>query len=257
MNELQPFFSTLNSFFDKIYVITLQRATDRQEHVKKELNGLHYEFFFGKDKQAFTIDDLKAAGIYNETLAKQHHRYGKAMQGGQIGCAWSHAEVYKDVVTKGYIKVLILEDDIVVDKKQVKEFPQILHELPPDWELIYFGFDEREKAPAGVVFKKAFYHLLSAFRAIQFSHKTIRHLYPERLSEHIYQAGYHDCTHAYAITQPAAKKLLALQQPISFIADNLLAHAVTNEIVKGYIILPKIIYQQYQLGTIAASYLNH
>lgn len=256
MNELQDFFSLLNSFFDKVYVITLQRATDRHEHIQKELEGLHYEFFFGKDKQNFSVEDLKNKGIYDEALAKQHHRYGKPMQGGQIGCAWSHAEVYKDVVTKRYEKVLILEDDVVIDKKQAKEFPQIMHELPPDWELIYFGFDEREQAPKSVAFKKAFYHLLSILGAIKFSHKTIRHLYPQKISQRIYQAGYHDCTHAYAITQSAAKKLLELQQPISFIADNLLAYAATNEIIKGYIILPKIIYQQYQVGTIAASYLN-
>src|ERR1043165_4611356 len=122
MNDLQTFFSLLNSFFDKIYVITLQRAVDRHAHVKKELDGLHYEFFFGKDKQTFLIDDLKTKGIYNEALAKEHHRYNKPMQGGQIGCAWSHAEVYRKVVANNYQKVLILEDDVVIDKDNAKLF---------------------------------------------------------------------------------------------------------------------------------------
>ncbi|HYC30618.1 MAG TPA: hypothetical protein VEB42_17400, partial [Chitinophagaceae bacterium] len=79
---------------------------------------------------------------------------------------------------------------------------------------------------------------------------------PKKVSEHFYQAGFHDCTHAYAITQSAAKKLLALQQPISFIADNLLAYAVTNQVVKGYIMQPKMINQQYQVGITTVSYLN-
>ena len=257
MKEVQEFFNTLNAFFDHIYVITLERARDRHEHIRKELAGLNYELFYGKDKQNFSIEDLKQTDVYNEDLARQHHRYGKPMQAGQIGCSWSHAEVYRDVILKGYRRVLILEDDIVIDRMAAKDFSTMLQELPASWELLYFGFAERETAPRGFVFKKIFYHFLRVFKAIKYSHSTINHLYPRKISAHVYRAGYHDCTHAYAITQQAAKKLLELQQPISFIADNLLAHAITNDIVKGYIVKPKIINQQYQLGISSASYLNH
>jgi glycosyl transferase family 25 len=256
MKDRQAFFSALNSFFDQIYVITLQRASDRHAHISKELDGLQYQLFFGKDKQQFTIAQLKAGGIYNEAAARQHHRYGKAMQEGQIGCSWSHAEVYKKVVEMGYQKVLILEDDVVIDWEAAKLAPQTLAQLPANWELLYLGFAERETKPGGFLFKKLFYHFLRLLKAIPFSHTTINHLYPEKISAHLHKAGYHDCTHAYAITQSAAKKLLHLQQPISFIADNLLAHAVTNQLVNGYIILPKIINQQYQVGGSSASYLN-
>jgi glycosyl transferase family 25 len=256
MNELQHFFSLLNKTFDHIYVITLKRATDRHEHTRKELEGLSYELFFGKDKQTFFIEELKRTGIYNESIAKLNHRYGKGMTGGQIGCSWSHAEVYKDAIEKGYQKVLILEDDIVIDKKAAENFNDIISILPANWELLYLGFAEREKEPVTAPLKKTFYHLLRKFGGLKLSHNTIGRLYPKKISEHVYAAGYHDCTHAYAITQAAAKKLLALQQPISFIADNLLAYAVTNKIVEGYLILPKIINQQYQVGTTSVSYLN-
>jgi glycosyl transferase family 25 len=256
MKDLQNFFATLNSFFDNIYVITLERATDRHAHIRTELQGLNYQLFHGRDKHNFTIEELKQNGIYDEDLARQHHRYGKPMQEGQIGCSWSHAEVYRDVVTNGYKSVLILEDDIVINKKEAPLFEKIIRELPKDWELLYFGFAEREAAPSGLFFKKIFYHLLRVFRAIRFSHTTINHLYPRKVTAHFYEAGYHDCTHAYAITGAAAKKLLHLQQPISFIADNLLAHAVTNRVVKGYIMQPKMINQLYQVGITSVSYLN-
>lgn len=256
MNEVQDFFTQLNRFFDKIYVITLQRATDRHAHIRKELDGLHYSFFFGKDKQNFSIEELKAKGIYDEGLARRHHRYDKPMNAGQVCVAWSHAEVYSDVIKNNFQKVLVFEDDVVLDTEAVKNFSAILRELPADWELVYFGFAEREKAPTGVFLKKLFYHFLRLFKAIRFSHATISHLYPQKVSTHIYSAGYHDCIHAYAITQSAAKKLLSLQQPISFVADNLTAHAVTNNLIKGYVVCPRIFYQQYQLGTSTTSYLN-
>ena len=254
--SLQPYFDILNSFFDHIYVITLQRAADRQRHIQHELAGLNYQLFFGHDKQQFTIEDIKQQGIYNEALAKKHHRYNKPMHAGQIGCAWSHTEVYKDMVQNNYQQVLILEDDIVLDKNQLPLISDILPQLPADWELLYFVFAQQEKAPPLQIFTKAYYHVLRLISATRLTAKTIHNYYPKKINQHIYTAGYHDCTHAYAITQPAAQKLLALQQPISFIADNLLAYACTNEVVKGYIILPKIIHQQYQVNINTLSYLN-
>ena len=253
---MQPYFDILNSFFDHIYVITLERATDRQAHIQKELAGLHYQFFFGKDKQQFSIEDIKQQGIYDETLARKHHRFNKPMRAGQIGCAWSHAEVYKDMIKNNFQRVLILEDDIVVDREQLPLIEPVLNELPSDWELIYFGFAQREQAPPFRFISKACHQILNLVGATRLTVKTIRNYYPKKVSEHIYTAGYHDCTHAYALTASAARKLLQLQQPVSFIADNLLAYACTNEIVKGYIVLPKIINQQYQVNINVLSYLN-
>ncbi|HET7897170.1 MAG TPA: glycosyltransferase family 25 protein, partial [Flavisolibacter sp.] len=119
MSPAQIFFSQLNAFFDKVFVITLQRATDRHAHVQKALQGLNYELFYGKDKLEFSVDELKQQGIYNEDLARKHHRYGKPMPPGMIGCSWSHAEVYRRIIRDGYQKTLILEDDVVVDETQV------------------------------------------------------------------------------------------------------------------------------------------
>jgi glycosyl transferase, family 25 len=256
MNDVQTFFSDLNRFFDKVFVITLQRATDRHAHIQQELNGLQYELFYGKDKQAFSVTDLEQTGIYSESLSRKHHRYGKAMQPGMIGCAWSHQEVYKIIIQGGYQKVLILEDDVVINKTGVTIWPQALCELPPDWELLYLGFAEKETVPPLAAFKKAVYHLQRLLGRLNYSHKTISNLYPKKTGRYVSKAGYHDCTHAYGLTLSGAKKLLALQTPVSFVADNLLAHAATNEVVKAYIVQPKLINQLYQVGTTSVSYLN-
>ncbi|RYF78935.1 MAG: glycosyltransferase family 25 protein [Chitinophagaceae bacterium] len=257
MKDRQAFFSALNAFFDHIYVITLKRAADRHEHIRKELAGLHYELFFGHDKQEFSIEKLKQEGIYDEGLARQHHRYGKPMPAGMIGCSWSHAEVYRDIMKKGYQKALILEDDVVIDESATTVFSSVINQLPADWELFYLGFAEKEKTPPFAFLKRSVYHAQRFIGKLNYSHKTISNLYPRKLSANVYKAGYHDCTHAYAVTQSGAEKLLRLQTPISFFPDNLLAHAATNELVNAYIILPKIIYQQYQVGTSSASYINH
>lgn len=58
------------------------------------------------------------------------------------------------------------------------------------------------------------------------------------LSSKLRKAGFHDYGYAYAITRSGAEKLLALQTPVLYTVDNLLAHAITNNVVNGYIVYP-------------------
>jgi hypothetical protein len=37
-------FSTLNNYFDHIYVLTIERADERHKKIKEELNGLNFSF---------------------------------------------------------------------------------------------------------------------------------------------------------------------------------------------------------------------
>lgn len=246
MNDPQEFFNLLNSFFDKIYVITLKRATDRHNHLFAELNGLNYSLFYGQDKLEFDVKDLERKNIYNESLAKKYHRYGKPMPAGMIGCSWSHKLVYEDVIKNNYEKVLILEDDIAIDKSAISQMADALRDLPDNWELLYLGYDKNEEIKPSLIIKKNLYHLQRVFGLIRYNHKMISNLFAKKIAENIYTAGYHDHTHAYAITYSAAQKLDQLQTPIKFFPDNLLAYAVTNKIVNGYIVKPKMINQLSQ-----------
>ena len=236
-------FNIFNNFFDHIYVITLHRATERQQAIQENLKGLQYEFFFGADKLHHPINGLLAEGIYDEELAKKHHRYHKALSAGQVCCAWSHKKVYQDVLDKGYQKVLILEDDVTASEDFVKTACQVIKELPTLWELVYLDYSKNEQRD---LLKKYWYHVQRFLGGLTWTHATIQNLYPKKISEHIATAGYHDFTSAYAITASAAKKLLQLQTPISFLADNLLATACTTKLLNGYISRPKLFSQLSQ-----------
>src|ERR1700712_6113363 len=102
----------LENYFDKILVITLGRATERQEQVRKNLSGLAFEFFYGTDKQNLNWEQIKEDKIYDEDKAKKLHRYGKGMILGHLACALSHRSVYEYVLEMGYKRVLIFEDDV-------------------------------------------------------------------------------------------------------------------------------------------------
>ena len=251
-------FEPLNNYFDKIYVITLQRATDRQLQLRKELEGLNYTFMFGVDKMNINKEELICNNSFNPALAMQHHIMNKEMNLGEIGCAFSHRLVYQDVVKNNYNRVLILEDDVVIDQKTLPLFPAITKELPADWGLWYLGFAKSEQPPATAFFKKLFYHLLfAAGIKKKFNYTVINNLYPQSFSTHLKIAGFHDCAHAYAITGKTAVLFLEMQTPLGYIADHLLAYSATNQLVKAFITLPKLINQQYQVATNPIkSYIN-
>jgi glycosyl transferase, family 25 len=253
---METVFDDLNQFFDHIYVITLQRAVERHENIRKNLDGLDYEFFYGADKKDFSVETLEQEGIYDKQKAIELHRYNKAMNGGQIGCAWSHKLVHQDMLDKGYEKVLILEDDVSVNPKGLQLFHDIIRELPPNWELLYLDHAKNTGAGIGGTIKRSFYHVLKMAGALKWSHKTIANLYAKKYSPHLKRAGFHDYTDAYAITTSAAKKLVDLQTPIAYVADNLLAHACTSRIVNAFICIPNVFSQESQTNKNAVSFVT-
>jgi glycosyl transferase family 25 len=237
----EKYYQHLNDYFDKVFVVTIARARERQEAVKKRLKGLHFEFFYGVDKLEHHMDDLKRQGLYSEKRAKHFNRYSKPLNHGEVACALSHKNVWRMMLEKNYEKILVFEDDVVPDENALKFIPDVLKELPADWELLYFGYDKNEKRRKG---KQQFYHVLSALKLLKWNQTMVKNLYPQRISEHISKAGFHDMTHSFAVTRKGAEKLIKLQSPVSFPADHALSYAVKNEMINAYISHPKIFHQE-------------
>jgi glycosyl transferase family 25 len=242
-----PDFTSLNNFFNQIYVITLPRAIERQDAIRANLAGLNFVFFMGADKLDHSRDDLERDNISDEALYIQNHRHNRTITLGHICCSWSHRNVYEDILKNGYERVLILEDDVITNKGWIKIFPEILKELPADWGLLFLDYSKNVKRR---LIKQNWYHIQKFLFGHKWSHESFRNLYPRRVSAHLSTAGRHDFSSAYAITSVAAKKLKELQSPISYNADTLLAHACSNKIINGYISRPKIF---QQLSTISGN----
>ena len=236
-------FHQLNQYFDQVYVLTLERAHERQAAIRESLQGLQYRFFFSIDKQSMHVDALIASGQYDAVAARRHHRYGKDMQPGQLGCALGHRMIYEDILQQGYQRVLILEDDVEPVPEPEQQLSAILQELPDDWDLLYLDYD-KNLSPRPL--KQAWYHVQHALGLLKWSHTQIRNLYPRPFSPHLRRAGFHDYTSAYALSAKGAKTLLQLQTPVSYVADNLLATAATRGTVDAFISLPRLFRQRSQ-----------
>lgn len=254
---MQQLFTPLNQYYDKIYVLTVKSAEARRALFAERFNGLNYTFFYGADKNAFTIEETRAKGIFSEELTREHHRFGKTMKHGEIACSWSHVMMYEDAIQNNYKRVLIFEDDAVPDLEMLQKIPTILQEIPPDCELLMWGWDKNGESNAGTKLKQLIYHVQHAMGRLKWSHSIIKHLYARPFSKHLRRAGFHDYTYAYALNRNGMEKLLRMQTPIQYIADNLLAHAATNGVVNGYITWPKVfLHDSLPDGTARDSYIR-
>ncbi len=239
-------FSPLNSYYDHIYVLTIEAAESRRKKFIERFSGLEYEFFYGADKNNFDVEQLERENIYSETLTRHNHRYSKSMRPGEIACSWSHRMMYEDMLEKGYEKVLIMEDDASPDPEQLKIVPEIIKEIPSSAELVFWGWAKNEKEPFYAPLKKGLYYAQHALGVLKWDYRIIRNMYARNFSKHLKKAGFHDFTYAYSINQRTAEKLIPMQTPIQYIADNLLAHAATRQIVEAYITYPAVFLHDMQ-----------
>ena len=254
---MQEYFRLLNSYYDKVYVLSVQAAEARRNLFAQRFAGLNYSLFFGADKNNFTIEELIDKNIYNEELTKQHHRYTKVMKPGEIACSWSHRMMYEDMLTNNYDRVLILEDDAVPDPEMMKKVPAILSEIPANCEVLMWGWDKNSESGVTSFLKKTGYSIQHGLGLLKWDHTIIKNLFAQPFSAHLKKAGFHDYTYAYAITKSGATKLLQMQTPIQYIADNLLAHAITKNIVTGYIVYPAaLLHDNLADGTARDSYIR-
>lgn len=224
--------------------MTVPRFTDRHKKVSEQLKGLSFDFFWGADKLQIDPEKVKQDGTYDEVRAKKLQRQGKGLNLGEIACALSHRMVYEEMVRKGWKKILILEDDVLALTENMHMLTLALQELPVDWELVYLGYLKHENVTTGLKAKQFFYKILSAAGLMKWTYTMVSNLLPKPYSAHLKKAGFHDCTHAYAITLPAAEKLLAAQTPVVYRADDLLSATIMKGELNAYVTEPKFFDQE-------------
>ena len=249
--------STLEKYFDGIFVITLERATDRQEQVKKRLEGLNFKFFYGVDKLKLSFEQVISENIYNEKEAKRLNRYSKGMVLGHVACALSHRKLYEHILEQGYKRVLIFEDDVVPLYDDLNEIGNPMNELPPDWEMIYFGYAKNEVATPKLKRKQKLYLALSHLKLLKWSPLMVQNLLPKPFSQNLKRAGFHDLLHAYGVTDKACIKLVEAQTPVVFNSDPLVSYLIMNGRLNAFITNQQFFTQEQFIDESHRSFIHH
>lgn len=235
----------LNGWADRIFVVSLRRATERRERLKERLAGLGYEFLDAVDKLDLDRDRLLREGRYDERATRRAYRFRKDMTLGAIGCALSHRALYERMLASGWERMLVLEDDVVPRAGALAALPDTLRELPAKWDLCYLGYWRNEGVTPRGRLRQAAYVALAPLGLSRWRTGEALRLLPRRFSPHLRRAGRHMCTHAYAVTREGARKLLAAQTPVAYAADQLLTMMVLQGRLDAYAASPILFDQEW------------
>ena len=123
----------------KIYVISLKRTSERRKLMEAQLSsfGLEAEFVDAVDGTELSEETIKL----NTTNQGMEFNNTPKMTRTEIGCAWSHRNVYERLIENGEQYAVVLEDDAIISAEMVR-FLGVIPKIPFDWELIslYWGF---------------------------------------------------------------------------------------------------------------------
>jgi len=119
----------MNDYFDKIYVLSLKRNVDRRALITERLNkvGIDFEFYDACDGQV--INHLWKK-LDNSHFTTQNY----------VACSISHLSIYNDALSRGFKRILILEDDIKPHKDIQNLFNIWKKQIPEDYDLLYLGW---------------------------------------------------------------------------------------------------------------------
>lgn len=100
----------------KVYVVNMDNRPDRLKHIQSQLEYLDIKFIRisavnGKD---LTLEQQKLFDKKRFVLEQKKHSVL-----GEIGCAMSHRNIWKDIVENKVSHALILEDDVNIDARLV------------------------------------------------------------------------------------------------------------------------------------------
>jgi glycosyltransferase involved in cell wall biosynthesis/GR25 family glycosyltransferase involved in LPS biosynthesis len=192
---------------DMVYYINLDKRKDRNEHVINQMkkatvpeNKITRYTAIDGDTYTFTqqeLDLFKNAFFLNTPSVKK-------LMGNQL----SHFYIFKDMVEKGYSKVLILQDDVVFRDGFVDHLNKVLDNLPSDCEILNIGIHE--------------YCYYNEFKAYDLSIKDdFLRVEKEKVNDSIsiWKNTIQPCTLSYILTLAGAKNMISHFEKTGFLRE--------------------------------------
>ena len=218
---------------DVAYVINLNRSTDRmvRMHEQCSAQGLEYTRVEAVDGRALKREEL---GDVATSMCKG------LCTSSMLGCALSHMNVWKRIVSEGHARALIMEDDAELVPDFRSRMHQALIDCPSDFDILLLGC----------------FFLCSKNREYEWPHKLLRMLIPHKLRNDkrvwgsVFVPEYFGGTHCYIVSRQGAQKLLRLLPKVGFHIDA----QMNNRSLNLYAASPDLAYQRNMSESSMASY---
>ena len=185
----------------KIFVANLRKNADRRESISSQLSalGLDYELITGVDGRALSSSELKA---FCGGASSVKSCGGRAMTAAEIGCALTHTLMYKKFLESGESHAVFLEDDALI----LDGFRDFIRDFDYSFDFLILGYGARTKFEINYT-------------------NWIDPVYNKAVISSRFTAGISPRKKSFGmvgvvLSRKMAKKIVDLQTPISFVADD-------------------------------------
>lgn len=114
----------LNEYFNCIYCINLPHRKDRLDQFKKD---------------NLSVLDTNILQIFKAINGNDLTDPDWLHSPGALGCRLSHLAIYKDALIKKYSRIIVLEDDVILNKHLKESLFNVIKFTNHDWDMIYLG----------------------------------------------------------------------------------------------------------------------
>ena len=197
----------LNDIFDHIYCVNLKHRTDRWINCLKQFEkyGIEVERF-----EAVNGNEVAPDGV-NKLLP------------GEVGVIRSNYNIIKDAKEKGYKRIMIFEDDVVLSDDFNERFKMHFLKTPEDWRFLYLGGNH-----------------VGGLTPINDKVARIKHTYA------IHAIGVHEELYDHILTMLEEERV---QVDVTY--------AQLQKIFPSYVFRPHLAWQTEGFGTTKKTYLGH
>lgn len=219
----------LNTIFDKVFVLTIERNRDRHPQVEAILEGVNFEYWYGYDIQTM-FPGIESVYQIPQSFFDHHEidkEFAKHYTRGQLGVYLSVKKMMEYISEQKLSQVLLFEDDFLPKKKDWQlRIQKAMRELPADYHVFLLGFYYASPS--------------TTKRWLRPVVKLLKNIHPMTTMYSTYLDIPGDCTggHAYVVSRAGADYLRTFYHPMQLTGDLLLAKLIREEKVNAYSIYP-------------------
>ena len=136
--EILPYESRMNTYFDKIYIITIEKDRKRWQeiyHNMRKFGIYNYEKMIGENINPMSIPKNEYNNLREKHMS-DNMNYIKTF----FSCKRAHWKIIEKAYKNDMNSVLILEDDVVFSDDMEDIFNKAINQLEGnEWDMLYFG----------------------------------------------------------------------------------------------------------------------
>jgi glycosyltransferase involved in cell wall biosynthesis/GR25 family glycosyltransferase involved in LPS biosynthesis len=183
---------------DMIYYINLDSRQDRREHIQNQFSRANIPQskitrFSAIDGKSYTFTE-KELTLFSKCSIR-NTASGKKIMANQL----SHFTIFNDMLSKGYKKILILQDDVVFREHFLDLLSDVCENLPPHCEIMNIGLH-----------KVAYYDTFEAYDLTLPLADDIKHVQKRQVNQFCceWKNSIFPCSLSYILTELGAKNIV-------------------------------------------------